>query len=296
MQQPPSSLGVENKIETGAPSVVSTSKQPPAPEEHESRLVKLQRREWSLWATSLFIMLCLTAGLATISFTAAMKDNNVLESIVGLTIIIVLFGCYSTYEKFLINRLRLEAAQNHLSSVTWREVALVDPLTGLFNRRYGERRLKEEILRSQRKGYSLTLVTFDLNGFKRINDEFGHEVGDSALKSFAASLQNLARETDVTARLAGDEFMMLLTECDAAQAAAMIKRLEVESLTIGNRVVPIGFSAGWTQYQPGDHLQDMMRRADELLYQDKERRKRTGRNETEPSGAASLAGNSETKN
>jgi diguanylate cyclase (GGDEF)-like protein len=288
---------MRDKPQPTVPSGVSAPQQPPAPQEHESRLVKLQRREWSLWSTALLIMLCLTAGLATISFTAAMKDKNVLESIIGLTIIIVLFGCYSTYEKFLINRLRLEAAQNHLSSVTWREVALIDPLTGLFNRRYGEKRLKEEILRSQRKGYSLTLVTFDLNDFKRINDEFGHEVGDSALKSFAASLQNLARETDVTARLAGDEFMMLLTECDAAQAAAMIKRLEVETLTIGKRVVPIGFSVGWTQYQPGDHPQDMMRRADELLYQDKDRRKRTPPKETTGRSAApSLVSGTEKKN
>ena len=288
MRQPPSS---HTENHSGA----SNPKQPLVPEEHESRLVKLQRREWSLWGTALLIMLCLTAGLATLSFTAAMKDTNVLESIIGLMIIIVLFGCYSTYEKFLINRLRLEAAQNHLSSATWREVALIDPLTALPNRRYAERRLKEEILRSQRKGYPLTLVAFDLNDFKKINDEFGHEVGDSALKAFAACLQNLARETDVTARLAGDEFVMLLTECDAEQAAATIKRLAIESLTIGNRVVPIRFSAGWTQYRPGDQPQDMMRRADELLYQDKERRKRAGRKGAE-SGAAPLVVDAEKNN
>jgi diguanylate cyclase (GGDEF)-like protein len=285
--RPTFSPNAENKADAGLASGNPSLRQPPTPEEHESRLVKLQRREWSLWGTALLVMLCLTAGLATISFTAAMRDTNVLESILGLTIIIVLFGCYSTYEKFLINRLRLEAAQNHLSSATWREVALIDPLTGLPNRRYAERRLKEEILRSQRKGYPLTLVAFDLNDFKKINDEFGHEVGDSALKAFAACLRKLARETDVTARLAGDEFVMLLTECDAGEAATTIKRLEVETLTVGNRVVPIRFSAGWTQYQPGDQPQDMMRRADDLLYQDKVRRKSAPRTGAEP-GAAPL--------
>jgi diguanylate cyclase (GGDEF)-like protein len=289
MRRPPYS-NPENKTEAAIASGVPDSNQPLPPEEHEFRLVKLQRREWSLWGTALLIMLCLTAGLATLSFTAAMRDTNVLESVVGLMIIIVLFGCYSTYEKFLINRLRLEAAQNHLSSATWREVALIDPLTALPNRRYVERRLKEEILRSQRKGYPLTLVAFDLNDFKQINDEFGHEGGDSALKLFAACLRNLARETDVAARLAGDEFVLLLTECDAGQAAAMVKRLPVESLAIGNRSVAISFSAGWTQYRPGDQSQDMMRRADELLYQDKERRKMARRKESEPGAAPLVAG------
>jgi diguanylate cyclase (GGDEF)-like protein len=286
----------ENNAGSGIAPVVSQARKPVAPEEHESRLVKLQRREWSLWGTALLIMLCLTAGLATLSFTAAMSNTNVLESIAGLTIIILLFGCYSTYEKFLINRLRLEVAQNHLSSVTWREVALIDPLTGLFNRRYAERRLKEEILRSQRKGYPLTLVTFDLNEFKKINDEFGHDVGDSALKLFASCLQRLARETDVTARLAGDEFMMLLTECDAGQAGTTIERLEIESLTVGNRAVPIRFSAGCAQYRPGDQPQDMMKRADDLLYQDKERRKSMGPKPTEQAGAPSLVSDPEQKN
>lgn len=246
-------------------------------QERESNLVRLHRREWSIWYTALLIMLCLAAGLAALSLSAAKKDSNVLESVGGLTLVIILFACYSTYEKFLINRLRLEVAHSHLSSAAWREVALVDPLTGLYNRRFAEKRLKEEILRSQRKGYPLTLVAFDLNNFKKINDEFGHATGDAALKLFAESLRKLARESDVAARFAGDEFLILLTECDADQAEATIGRLKPENLISGERIVPIQFAFGWTQYRPGDQPKDMMTRADELLYQNKSRRKEADR-------------------
>ena len=151
--------------------------------------------------------------------------------------LIVLFGVYLTYEKLLINRLRLELAQNQSSSALWRDLALIDPLTGLFNRRYAEKRLKEEISRSQRKGYPLTLVMFDLNDFKRINDQFGHSAGDVVLKAFSDCLSKAVREADLAARLGGDEFVMLLTECDAVQAEAIVNRLNPPDVSLdGQRV------------------------------------------------------------
>jgi diguanylate cyclase (GGDEF)-like protein len=246
-----------------------------AAEEYKSRLTKLQRREWSIWVTSLTIMLCLTAGLAFLSFSAALRDKNVLDSIVGLTVLILLFGSHSTYEKLVINRLRLEIAQNQAASAQWREVALVDPLTGLSNRRYAEKRLKEEILRSQRQGYPLCMVVFDLNNFKQTNDRFGHAAGDMVLKAFAESLRNVARETDVAARLGGDEFALLLTECDSVQAEAIIGRLRPGDVTFEGQFLPIRFAYGCKQYRVGDVSEDMMSGADEALYEQKRRGKKT---------------------
>jgi diguanylate cyclase (GGDEF)-like protein len=253
----------------------SSRNPPPTAQEYKARLTKLQRREWSIWVTSLAIMLCLTAGLALLSFTAALRDKNVLDSIVGLTVLILLFGSHSTYEKFVINRLRLEIAQNQAASKQWREVALVDPLTGLSNRRYAEKRLKEEILRSQRQGYPLCLIVFDLNEFKQINDRFGHAAGDIVLKVFAESLRNLARETDVAARLGGDEFALLLTECDSVRSEAIIKRLEPGDVKLNEQSVPIRFSFGCKQFQIGEQAQDMMHAADEALYEHKRKWKKS---------------------
>jgi diguanylate cyclase (GGDEF)-like protein len=259
-------------------------KQPFHPADYESRLKKLQGREWSIWGTSLTIVLCLTAGLASLSFAAAVQDKNVRESVAGLTILVVLFGCYSTYEKVLINRLRLEMTQNHTNSALWRDIALIDPLTGLFNRRYAEQRLKEEISRSRRKGYPLTLVMFDLNNFKSINDQFGHAAGDTVLKAFAECLGKIVRETDVAARLGGDEFVMLLTECDAVRARAIVDRLKPDDVDLSGRAVPIRFAVGWKQYELGEQARDMMKHADEALYQDKQRHKSAARTQSERSG------------
>lgn len=238
-------------------------------EDYRSKLAKLQRREWSIWGTSLTVMFCLIIGLASLSFTAALRDKNVLESIVGLVILVILFGGYSTYEKFLINQLRLEIARNQANSALWRQVALIDPLTGLFNRRYAENRLKEEVLRSQRKSYSLTLVVFDLNNFKQINDRFGHAAGDLVLKIFADSLRNLARESDVAARIGGDEFFLLLTECDADQAQAILGRLKPAPVNLAGHDMPIRFAVGCKQYQSGEQAEDMLKAADVALYEQK---------------------------
>ncbi len=242
-------------------------------EEYQVKLARLQHREWWTWGTSVVIILCLTAGVASLSIPAFSQDKNVLESVFGLVFLIVLFGVYLTYEKILINRLRLELAQNQSSSALWRDLALIDPLTGLFNRRYAEKRLKEEISRSQRKGYPLTLVMFDLNDFKRINDQFGHSAGDTVLKAFSDCLSRAVREADLAARLGGDEFVMLLTECDAVQAEAIVNRLNPTEVSLDGQRVPIRFAAGWKQYEQGVQAQDMLNEADKALYQDKQRSK-----------------------
>lgn len=240
--------------------------------EYQAKLARLQRREWWTWGASLTIMLCLTGGVASLALPA-LTDKKVMESVVGLVLLIVFFGVYLTYEKFLINRLRLELAENQSNSAVWRDLALVDPLTGLFNRRYVEKRLREEISRSQRKGYPLTLVLFDLNDFKQINDRFGHPAGDTVLRAFAETLSKAVREADLAARLGGDEFVMLLTECDAAQAETIVNRISPGDIDVNGQSVPIRFAAGWKQYERGNQPEDMLTAADRALYQDKQKTK-----------------------
>lgn len=240
--------------------------------EYQAKLARLQRREWWTWGTSLTVMLCLTVGVASLALPA-ISDKKVLESVVGLVLLIVLFGVLLTYEKFLINRLRLELAENQSNSAVWRDLALVDPLTGLFNRRYAEKRLREEISRSQRKGYPLTLVLFDLNDFKQINDRYGHPAGDAVLRTFAEALNKAVREADLAARLGGDEFVMLLTECDASQAETIVNRIRPDDIEVNGHSVEIRFAVGWKQYERGNQAEDMLTAADRALYQDKQKAK-----------------------
>jgi diguanylate cyclase (GGDEF)-like protein len=248
------------------------SKAEPHAEGYSARLRKLQRREWWTWGISVAGMLSVTAALASLSLPAIWEDrkrsihSGVLESVFGLVGLILVFGCYLTYEKFLINRLRLELAERQSNSTQWQNLALVDPLTNLYNRRFAERHLKSEIARAQRKGYPLTLVLFDLNNFKQINDRFGHPAGDLVLKVFANRLSEAIREVDLAARLGGDEFMVLLPECDSTHLPAVLRRLESIDVDLKGQCVPVGFSVGWSEYGTSKEPQDMFREADQALY------------------------------
>ncbi len=247
--------------------------------EYLARLRKLQGREWWLWGCSLFVILALTAGVASLSLPAIIEERNspagygVLQSVTGLILMILIFGCYLTYDKHLINRLRLELAEKQLHSTLWRDLALVDQLTGLYNRRFAERRLREEIARSHRMGFALTAVLFDLDGFKQVNDSYGHAAGDQVLKAFADQLGKTVREEDLAARLGGDEFMLLLSECDSSQVPVLLKRLEAIEIEWAGEKIPISFSVGWKEYELGEQPERMLQVADEGLYQNKQSRK-----------------------
>ena len=94
-----------------------------------------------------------------------------------------------------------------------------DPLTDLWNRRRFEEELRRQVARCQRYGEKAALLVMDLDGFKAVNDSFGHKVGDDLLKLVAAALQRRVRGTDAVARLGGDEFAVLLGNVSPDQAA-----------------------------------------------------------------------------
>jgi len=246
------------------------------PTEYYTRVRKLQGREWWSWGTSLFVMLLLTAAVASLSLPAILEHRNtpigagVIQAIAGLIFLILLFGGYLTYEKVLINRLRLELAERQFHSQAWRNLALVDPLTGLYNRRFAERQLRAEVARSERQGYALTLVLFDLNSFKQINDRYGHAAGDLVLREFGNRLSTVVREADLAARLGGDEFMLLLTECDSSQVPLVLERLGSVEVSIEGQKIPVRFSVGFEQYRLGQLPKGLLEAADKALYENKQ--------------------------
>jgi len=251
----------------------------PQQKSYGSRLRDLQRREWWTWGVSVLVMLALTAGIASLAVPTILEgghlawSSGVFQSVAGLVFMILIFGFYLTYEKFLINRLRLEIAERQLHAAQWRNLALVDPLTGLYNRRFMERTLKAEIGRALRKHYELTVVLLDLNKFKDINDRHGHPAGDLVLKEFGRHLCAVIREADTAARLGGDEFMLILPECKAAQVPAMLRRLEPVCVELDGEKVPIRFAIGWAEYRRGLEPEELLAEADRALYADKEARK-----------------------
>jgi diguanylate cyclase (GGDEF)-like protein len=249
------------------------------PWEYSARLRKLQRGEWWIWALSMLVQLALTAGIVSLSLPQILQGRKtaagggVFQTVLGLIFLILIFISYLTYEKILINRLRFELAEGQFQSFLWQNLALTDPLTGLFNRRFAERQITTEISRAHRRRYPLTLVVFDLNNFKLTNDRFGHLAGDLVLKTFAERLRSVVREGDVAVRLGGDEFLLLLPECNDSRLPAILNRLEGIDVEFGEQRIPVNFSAGSTEYRSGDTSQDLLDRADQALYQDKKVRR-----------------------
>lgn len=155
-----------------------------------------------------------------------------------------------------------------------------DPLMGIFNRRYLERRLNEEINRAKRYKHSLSLLMLDVDYFKNINDTYGHQVGDIVLKKLAQIIVGLARETDFVARYGGEEIIIVLPDTTISSAVIMAERCRnqvFEELIIGSNetcgesidsiTVSIGVS---TVNDKNCNMDQLIEHADIALYRAKE--------------------------
>lgn len=167
------------------------------------------------------------------------------------------------------------------------QLATVDPLTGLANRMRLKEVFDHERARAQRAGTPLSLLMLDLDRFKRINDDYGHEAGDAVLVAFAQLLRDRLRKTDLIARFGGEEFLVALPDTDAQVAIAVAEELRgaLESLAIpyqGKRL-QLTVSIGVAEYgRDGVDLDTLSRIADERLYQ----AKAAGRNRVRGGAAA----------
>jgi diguanylate cyclase (GGDEF)-like protein len=109
----------------------------------------------------------------------------------------------------------------------------------------------------------------DLDEFKYINDTYGHAAGDLVLQEFAAALNRVIRSGDLAVRLGGDEFLLILPECNLTQLQLVLNRLGSLEMEWEGRKIPIKYSAGWKQYSAGDEPEAMLVGADQALYANK---------------------------
>ncbi|HPH96535.1 MAG TPA: histidine kinase N-terminal 7TM domain-containing protein [Anaerolineaceae bacterium] len=152
------------------------------------------------------------------------------------------------------------------------QLAITDPLTGLYNRRYFSQRAQEELERSARLRHPLSLLMLDLDHFKRVNDTHGHSTGDQVLAHFAGILQTMTRGTDITARFGGEEFIVLLPETGPQEACATAERIrhavETTPCPCGQLNIPITTSIGLATAPAGQRpsLENLSQQADLALY------------------------------
>ncbi|HNX23235.1 MAG TPA: diguanylate cyclase [Spirochaetota bacterium] len=194
-----------------------------------------------------FIFLAGHFFIIAMYFSEIFQENETLIEEIGI-------------KKNIVNKL------NYISST--------DSLTELYNRRFFDTVLNT-IVKEYKKGETLWLIMFDIDFFKNVNDDFGHNMGDMVLKEFAAVVKRLIRTRDILARWGGEEFCIIVEEMDPKSIVQFIERIResIEKFNFSvNRTVTASF--GIAQYKYGESATDFIRRVDDALY----KAKNSGRN------------------
>ncbi|RZD14608.1 MAG: sensor domain-containing diguanylate cyclase [Candidatus Acidulodesulfobacterium ferriphilum] len=152
----------------------------------------------------------------------------------------------------------------------FKELSEIDPLTGIFNRRRFESSLSDYMKVAQRYERPLSLIMFDIDHFKKINDTYGHQAGDEVLKDVCNLVKPILRNSDTFARVGGEEFMIICTETDVSAAKNIAEKIrssaEAHAFNLPDRVT---LTLGATEYRQGIGLDDFVRNADQAMYKGK---------------------------
>jgi len=158
------------------------------------------------------------------------------------------------------------------------KLARIDSLTGCYNRRYGMEMLDRQIKLSYRSKSLLLLAFLDIDGFKAINDTFGHEEGDKVLEEVVKLLKSTLREIDIICRMGGDEFLLIFPDSSLQDASLIKERLEKNLVQLNHtskKPYKIDLSIGLSEYNPDNPLpiDELIRIADKKMYKDKQNKK-----------------------
>jgi diguanylate cyclase (GGDEF)-like protein len=185
-----------------------------------------------------------------------------------------LFGLVSiliwTFYFFLINSARLEM-DLEAARVELTQLAMTDPLTGLYNRRHFFERAEIEFQRATRQEHSISFLLMDVDGFKNINDNYGHDAGDEVMLYLSSILPAEIRVFDLVARFGGDEFIIMLVHVHQEQAYEIAERIRERvsqsPMTFESRTFNVQLSVGVASFDPkDDNLKTILKRADTALY------------------------------
>jgi diguanylate cyclase (GGDEF)-like protein len=251
--------------------------------EIKKNLRRLGRKDSWYWWNAVLVIMLLMGAIVVLSLPRLLQEDDpslklqitfVVRALLGFVLI---FNVYTLFQQRLLRQLRnhlagqIEIATEHkLRAETLYELAILDPLTGLYNRRFSDERLGAEILRAERNLLPLIVIVFDLDDFKQINDCFGHCTGDLVLKEFARRLGKASRGSDFAVRTGGDEFLLVLTECPPEKVPLVLSRLAPFGMDCEGKKIYVSSSHGWAQYHPSETPEQLIARADEALYRQKE--------------------------
>lgn len=207
------------------------------------------------------------------------EQDQLFDWLTGIVVgsLLIAFLLWAVMSNFDLERRKVQRKSRALKSLVkeLQEISIRDGLTGLYNHKYIYKRLEEESSRSQRFRLPLSVILFDVDFFKTINDTLGHLQGDKVLAGIAAQLKSITRSHDVVGRYGGEEFLIILVNTPLEGAVRVAEKVrnaiqEADFLTGGLKVT---ISAGVAEFH-GEELTDLVEQADKCLY----RAKKTGRN------------------
>jgi len=227
------------------------------------------RRRWVLLGIMILLFLCGYLGFFILKYGESYTASEV------LVVAILFFGAVFV---LLVCLLAYRTTQELKRIFVLEQETNTDPLLGIFNRRFLDRRMQEEVLRAKRYRLDLALLMLDIDNFKLVNDTWGHQTGDLVLKHLTQLLVESLRQTDILARFGGEEFVILLPhtpEQDALKLAEKLRRIVEQTPLHRTPELHMTVSIGSASLLPDvDDASSLLERADKSMY----RAKQEGRN------------------
>ena len=243
------------------------------------QLVRLEKRDWELWAIISLTSILVSGCLLAILFRAAFQNGIHFELTVsrplaiGLFILLALLNTYLVTKRFEVRRLREQIISNTLQNQVLEQQSFTDPLTEIYNRRSLDDVAGRFISHARRRRSPLTFLMVDVNDFKSVNTRFGHLTGDFVLAEIAGILKASIRGSDAAVRYGGDEFLIMLTDTTAKHATTVVnricQRLQDWNATEQLEGVHVTLSLGIAEWRDGETLDEVLDRADHSMYEEK---------------------------
>jgi diguanylate cyclase (GGDEF)-like protein len=242
----------------------------------ESSLRQIARREWWLWFSAFSVATLSALAFVLTFFPSLFRHSEHFYEIRsdqarwGILCLLLLFNGWMLYRQWFFRRQRKQlsgqnaGADAHSGQIS--DPSAVDPVTGLHTRFFIEQQLGKEIARARRQNTALSLATIHLDEFAEISKRYGQSATDEALKELARRLKRACRGSDFAARLASDDFLLVLPECNLGEVKSVLNRLGALEMTCSGRKINLVYTTGWVDYQPGDLPADLLKRAAQLLH------------------------------
>lgn len=242
----------------------------------DSNPERISRREWWLWFSTIVVTTLSAVAFLLSSIRTFFRHTDHFYEIRSdqarwaTLCLLLIFNVWMVYRQWSFRRLRRQSIEENLDEQTvppqLSDAAGLDPVTGLHTRYSLEQHLGKEIARARRQNTALSVATVHIDEYADLNRRCGKSAVDAALKELARRLKKASRGSDIAARLSDDDFLLLLPECGVNEVKQVLNRLGAIEVSSSGKKIPLNFTTGWVDYQPGDLPAHLLKRAADLLH------------------------------